>query len=125
MMFYEMLYGKTPWAGKTPWLLLENITKTPLMFPDYPLRSELVKNMLRRMLVINDSDRMSWPELFEYPLIKIDAEDIQKQLELINQNNEIDPLLKSVEVNNFYINYNKVVGIDKTQQNKAFKNINK
>ena len=68
---------------------------------------------------------MSWPELFEYPLIKIDAEDIQKQLELINQNNEIDPLLKSVEVNNFYINYNKVVGIDKTQQNKAFKNINK
>ena len=89
-MFYEMLYGKTPWAGKTPWLLLENITKTPLMFPDYPLRSELVKNMLRRMLVINDSDRMSWPELFEYPLIKIDAEDIQKQLELINQNNEID-----------------------------------
>ena len=68
---------------------------------------------------------MSWPELFEYPLIKIDAEDIQKQLELINQNNEIDPLLKSVEVNNFYINYNKVVDIDKTQQNKAFKNINK
>jgi serine/threonine protein kinase len=45
MMFYEMLYGKTPWAGKTPWyilknnysrLLLESITKTPLVFPDYP-----------------------------------------------------------------------------------------
>ena len=76
------------------------------------------------MLVINDSDRMSWPELFEYSLIKIDAEDIQKQIELINQNNEIDLLIKSVEVNNFYLKNNKVVGIDKTQQNKALKGIN-
>ena len=32
--------------------------------------------MLKKMLVVNDSDRMSWPELFEHPLIKIDAEDI-------------------------------------------------
>ena len=80
--------------------------------------------MLRKMLLINNSDRMSWPELFEYSLIKIDAEDIQKQIELINQNNVIDLLLKSIEVNNFYLKNNKIVGIDKIQQNKALKGIN-
>ena len=41
-------------------------------------------------------------------------------MDLINQNQDIDPLLKSVEVNNFYLKNNKVMGIDKTQQNKAF-----
>ena len=39
---------------------------------------------------------------------------------MINQNNDIDPLLRSVEVNNLYLKTNKVVGIDKTQQNQAF-----
>lgn len=33
---------------------------------------------------------------------------------MINQNNDIDPLLRSVEVNNLYLKTNKVVGIDKT-----------
>ena len=32
----------------------------------------------------------------------------------------MDALLRSVEVNNYYLKKNKVVGIDKTQNNKAF-----
>jgi hypothetical protein len=34
MLFYEMLYGKAPWLGKSPIDLLEKIEKTELKFPD-------------------------------------------------------------------------------------------
>ena len=64
MMFYELLYGRTPWTGKTPNELLDNIRKKPLEFPEQPPRSEIVKDMLRRMLVQTDEDRISWEELF-------------------------------------------------------------
>lgn len=30
MMFYELLYGRTPWTGKTPNELLDNIKNKPL-----------------------------------------------------------------------------------------------
>ena len=51
MMFYEMLYGQTPWTGKTPYQLYQNIIKLPLTFPADPPRSELVQDMLRKMLI--------------------------------------------------------------------------
>jgi hypothetical protein len=38
----------------------------------------LVINGIFKVVIYLDSDRMSWPELFEHSLIKIDAEDIQK-----------------------------------------------
>jgi hypothetical protein len=57
---------------------------------------------------------MAWPDLFKHPLISLDSEDIQRQLDLINQNKEIDDLQRSVEMSAFYVQRNKVVGIDKT-----------
>ena len=51
MMFYEMIYGKTPWTGKSPYALYQNIIKQPLVFPETPVTSDLVKDMLRKMLV--------------------------------------------------------------------------
>ena len=34
IIFYEMLYGKTPWRGKNPFDLLDKIEKLNLSFPD-------------------------------------------------------------------------------------------
>ncbi len=53
-MFFELLYGRTPWTGKTPSELLENLRKKPLVFPENPARSEMVKDMLQKMLVYSD-----------------------------------------------------------------------
>ncbi|KRX00707.1 Protein kinase-like domain [Pseudocohnilembus persalinus] len=122
MLFYEMLYGKTPWYGKNCKSLLENIHGQPLQFPSYPKTSDLVKDMLTKMLQIKEEDRIGWPELFEHPLIKLDIEDVKAKINEI-QNQEGDQLLRSVEVNQYYCKNNKVIGIDKQQQAKAF-NIN-
>jgi len=38
---------------------------------------ELVKDMLRKMLIFEDEKRISWPELFNHPLIN-DQEELTK-----------------------------------------------
>lgn len=76
MMFYEMLYGKTPWTAKTPYQLYKNIKDIPLNFPETPVTSDLVKDMLRKMLMLEESERISWVELFKHPLISLDENDI-------------------------------------------------
>ena len=118
MMFYELLYGRTPWTGKTPNELLDNIRKKPLEFPEQPPRSEIVKDMLRRMLVQTDEDRISWEELFQHKIIKFDNEEVRKHLAEIELNQ--DELLKSAARNDYYVNQIRVVGVDKKMQIQAF-----
>lgn len=52
----------------------------------------------------------------------MDQNEILDEMEKINQDKDMDDLLKSVNRNDLYLKRNKVVGIDKTQNNKAFKN---
>jgi len=77
MMMYELLYGKTPWTANAPYQLYLNIKKQPLEFDAKPARSDAIKNLLRKMLVIEDKDRCSLPDLFEHDLIKFDANKIK------------------------------------------------
>lgn len=114
MMFFELLYGRTPWTGKTPNELLENIKKKPLEFPEQPPRSEIVKDMLRRMLVFGDAERISWEELFQHKIIKFDNEEVSKHLAEIEL--EQNALLKSAARNDYYVNQIRVVGVDKKAQ---------
>ncbi|KAL4462170.1 hypothetical protein ABPG73_018915 [Tetrahymena malaccensis] len=118
MMFYELLYGRTPWTGKTPNELLENIRKKPLEFPEQPPRSEIVKDMLRRMLVYEDSERISWEELFQHKIIKFDNEEVSRHLAEIEL--ESNALYKSAARNEYYVNTIRVVGVDKKMQINAF-----
>lgn len=60
--------------------------------------------------------------MFKHPLINMDQNEILDEMEKINQDKDMDDLLKSVNRNDLYLKRNKVVGIDKTQNNKAFKN---
>jgi serine/threonine-protein kinase ULK/ATG1 len=39
IVFYELLYGHTPWTGDNPFNLLEHIKNQPLKFPPKPVRS--------------------------------------------------------------------------------------
>jgi len=53
-MLYEMLYGRTPWTANSPYQLYQNIRRLKLEFDSKPIRSENIKNLIKRMLVIED-----------------------------------------------------------------------
>lgn len=111
MMLYEMLYGKTPWTANSPYQLFQNIKKIPLEFPSKPVRSQGIKDLLKQMLVVEDKDRISWPEIFNHPLIKFDENAIKENIQKIEE--EKDLLLKSVAMNKLYVQTNKTMGLKK------------
>lgn len=86
ILIYEMLYGKTPWMGKTPQDLLKNIFKVTLKFHDpqmainsyasplvkkkfTPVSAEM-KDLLQKMLCITEEKRISWEDVFEHDVFK-------------------------------------------------------
>lgn len=50
VMFYELLYGRTPWSAENAYSLLENIKKQSLKFPPKPVRSQKIKELITLML---------------------------------------------------------------------------
>lgn len=114
MMLYEMLYGRTPWTANSPYQLFQNIKKIPLEFPSKPVRSQSIKDLLKQMLVVEDKDRISWPEIFNHPLIKFDETSLKENIQKIEE--EKDLLLKSVAMNKLYVQNNKVMGFKKNNE---------
>lgn len=114
MMLYEMLYGKTPWTADSPYKLFENINNIALDFPDKPIRSQEVKDLLKLMLIVEDKERISWLELFNHPLCKFDAKSIKANIEKIEQ--EKDSWAKTLALNNLYVQNNRVMGLKKNEE---------
>ena len=114
MMLYEMLYGRTPWTADSPYRLYENINTQCLDFPEKPVRSQEVKDLLKLMLIVEDKERISWLELFNHPLCKFDTKEIKANLEKIEQ--EKDAWTKTVAMNNLYVQNNKVMGFKKNEE---------
>lgn len=68
---YQMLYGKTPWIGMSPPDLLNNIEKNrKLKFPDEIKVSEEMKEIITKMLIWEDENRISWPEVFKLEIFR-------------------------------------------------------
>ena len=63
-IYYELLVSKLPWTGNSESELYNNIVKKPLQIPDYV--SEWSSQILRKMLVPNENDRIGWDELIKY-----------------------------------------------------------
>ena len=62
---FEMLYGDFPWIGKTTHDLIENnIKKKDLSFPETPIVSKKIKELISLMLIFDQEKRISWNELF-------------------------------------------------------------
>ncbi|CAD8193869.1 unnamed protein product [Paramecium octaurelia] len=64
VIYYEMIYGKTPWTGVDEKSLTKNVMKQPLIFPDKTTLSDFGKGFLSRALEKEESKRMEWAELF-------------------------------------------------------------
>ncbi|CAD8123078.1 unnamed protein product [Paramecium sonneborni] len=108
VMFYELLYGVTPWMANGQCELLEKITTQSLQFPEIPVRSQKVKNLLKRMLTVNEADRISWEDLFTNEIIVIDENQIHYNMQQMEK--EKDRLMRSISLNKIYINQNLILG---------------
>lgn len=81
IIFFEMLFGETPWKGIDEKDLLNNILKKLLNFPKKV--SRFVEETLRKMLVIEEKDRISWDELFQ-----LKEKKLKKDLDVVNRENK-------------------------------------
>ncbi|CAA91206.1 Serine/threonine-protein kinase ppk14 [Schizosaccharomyces pombe] len=61
ILFYEMLYATTPFKGKNRNMTFSNILHKDVIFPEYadaPSISSLCKNLIRKLLVKDENDRL-------------------------------------------------------------------
>ena len=67
LIFYEMIYGHTPWPATNEIQLFNSIMTKPVPF-DQNI-SEKSKDFIKRCLKIKEDDRMSWEEAFNHPIM--------------------------------------------------------
>lgn len=72
-IFYEMLYGKTPFNAHSIVSLTENIKKLVgsgrYALPSFPPVAQEAKDILQRMLMYTEKDRISWEEIFNHSIL--------------------------------------------------------
>ncbi|CAD8068731.1 unnamed protein product [Paramecium sonneborni] len=91
IIFYEVLYGQTPWRATSFQELMVKIQQVPIKFPSIPKVSDQMKQIISKMLKVEEKDRMSWDELFQLQ-IQQDQEslvNINKSVIMINQEKDI------------------------------------
>ncbi|EGR33277.1 protein kinase domain protein [Ichthyophthirius multifiliis] len=112
-VFYKMLYGKYPFTAANQQQLLENIerkvNKQTFQFPLDPPISENVKQLIIQMLKFEESERISWEELFKHPvLIHNKKMNILNSLDE-NTEREGNPLYQSIIENRNNVEANDTV----------------
>lgn len=81
IIFFEMIFGDTPWKGLDERDLLNNIMRRILNFPKKI--NKFSEDILRKMLVIEEKDRISWDELFQ-----IKERKLKKDSEIVDRENK-------------------------------------
>ncbi|CAK73665.1 unnamed protein product (macronuclear) [Paramecium tetraurelia] len=93
IIFFEVLYGTTPWRASSFSELILKISSVPLRFPAIPRVSEQMKQIIFKMLQVEEKDRMSWEELFQ-----LQIQEDQESMTIINRSiiqiNQEQDLLK-------------------------------
>ncbi|CAD8064694.1 unnamed protein product [Paramecium primaurelia] len=91
IIFYEVLYGQTPWRAFSFQELVIKILNVPLKFPSIPRVSDQMQQIIQKMLKVDERDRMSWEELFQLQ-IQLEQESqitINKYIVQINQEQDM------------------------------------
>lgn len=113
IIWFQMLYGQTPWKGKSAFTLLKEIEGKSLSFPENPTISEEIKGILTKMLQLEEQERISWEELFEMKLLEEEIENnsfnLEKSLCELEAEFKQDEFLKYKALNQLYFQQNKVI----------------
>lgn len=69
-MFYEMIFGFSPWPTRHFEVYKRSIVTRPVSFPYKCNIGVHTQNFLEGCLKLEENDRMSWHDVFNHPLIK-------------------------------------------------------
>ena len=106
-VFYELLFGRSPFVAGNMIDLLKNIKTKPLDIPRKVNNiSEVVEDVLRRMLTVDPVDRIEWEELFAHKINFYQEEKLKKELETTLKSSEFN---LSLNMSRFYIKNNMVI----------------
>ena len=70
LMLFEIVFGYPPWPCRSMSQYLTAVVHNPLKFPYNAKIGTHTKDFIKRSLVNNEDQRMSWKEVFEHPLVK-------------------------------------------------------
>ncbi|CAK84542.1 unnamed protein product (macronuclear) [Paramecium tetraurelia] len=70
ILFYESLYGATPWYHETSQKLLKKIYEETLEFPTQPFVSDVSKSFIKSCLEINEKDRIDWVDIYNHSIFR-------------------------------------------------------
>ncbi|EGR32768.1 protein kinase domain protein [Ichthyophthirius multifiliis] len=69
IIFYQLIYGKTPWPSNSVIDLVNNMFQMPLLFPQYgqngDLIDESVKEFIKGCLQFEENERFSWEDIMK------------------------------------------------------------
>ena len=106
-VFYELLFGRSPFMAGNMIDLLKNIKTKPLEIPRKINNiSEVVEDVLRKMLTVDPSDRIEWEDLFTHKITSYQEEKLKKELETTLKCSEFN---LSMNMSRFYIKNNMVI----------------
>ena len=114
-IYYEMLFGNTPWPCRTQFELITNIKKMPIKFPYNCPVSDETKSFIKGCLNVSEDGRFSWEEVFNHPIIKAVPMKIPKGLSAAQ--NELDEKSRVIISNFQEIVHKNNVNIKKVYRN--------
>lgn len=65
IMYYEMLFGKTPWDVRSQADLVEMPRRIPVKFPYGVHISEVSKRFIKGCLAFEERNRWGWSKIFQ------------------------------------------------------------
>lgn len=102
IIFFKLLYGRTPWPSRTRLELLENMSSSPLIIPQEEAISIEARQFLMKALQYREHERINWQEIYDHSMfqskngsitVKADAKAIPNEeliIESPNKNNELE-----------------------------------
>ena len=124
VIWFQMVYGRTPWKGKSAFNLLKEIEGSELIFPKTPIVTKEIKNIIGNMLKIEENERFSWERIFSIKLLEEEQENsfnLEKSLCELENEYKHDEFLKFKALNQIYFQMNKVAKMpfldEETQNN--------
>ena len=82
ILFYQMIYGQTPYSGKNKEELYNNMEIKSVSFPKELNIPNEIKDLIINMLGFEEEKRFSWKQVFQHPAIQPERLSLYSSLQI-------------------------------------------